>query len=113
MAQASSKPPIQLVVIELFGDEVVVPPVSLALAGGNSVKITNHLRKEVTVFHNGNLAAPMPSFALPPKASGPPPSVTYPVSPGSDGSGSVFDLHFEASRIRALGAPGDPTIIIL
>ena len=112
MAQESGKPPIQLVVIELFGDEVVVPPVSLALAGGNSVKITNHLRKEVQVFHQGHLSAPSDPFTLPPKTTGPT-SVTYPVSPGSDASGSVFDLHFEASRIRAFGAPGDPTIIIL
>ena len=109
---AQLKPPMPLIVLELFKQEVVVPPVSLAQAGGNSVTITNHLEKPVTVTHNGHLDAPDP-FTLPAKGSGAPPNVTYDVSRSSDTPGSVFSLHFEGSVVRALGFAGDPTIIIL
>lgn len=109
---AQLKPSLPLVVLELFEQEVVVPPVSMSQAGGNSVTITNHLDKPVEVTHNGHLVAPDP-FTLPAKGAGAPPRVTYEVNPNSDTSGSVFSLHFEASIVKALGFAGDPTIIIL
>ena len=109
---AAESKSIHLVVLELFKQEVVVPPVSMSVAGGNSVTITNHLDKRVTVTHNGHLDAPDP-FTLPAKGSGAPPKVTYDVNRNSDTPGSVLSLHFEGSVVRALGFAGDPTIIIL
>ena len=103
---------IHLVVLELFGKETVVPPVSMAVAGGNSVKITNHLKKPLTVTHSGHLVGSDP-FTVPAKGSGAPPSETRDISAGSDTPGSVFQINIAASRILAFGAPGDPTIIIL
>ena len=111
---AQARSTIHLVVLEMFKDEVVVPPVSLSAAGGNQVTIKNHLDKPVTVTHGGNLDAPSPSFTIPARTGGgPPPEVTYPVNSASDRPGSVFQLHFDASIVRGFGAPGDPTIIIL
>jgi hypothetical protein len=104
---------IHLVVLDLFNQEVVVPPVSMSTAGGNSVTITNHLDKPVTVKHGGHLDAPSDPFTVPAKGAGGPGKVTYAVNANSDRAGTIFSLHFEASIVRALGFSGDPTIIIL
>lgn len=107
-----SKAPIKFVVFNLKGDEVAFPPAAMEDAGGNRVTIVNMIEKQLTVYHGGNLNATDP-FTVPARSGGGPPRVTKDISANSDKSGTVFSLRIEASIVRALGGPGDPTIIIL
>ena len=109
---AESKAPILLGVVDLDGEELAYPPVSVASAGGNRVAITNTLKKTLTVYHGGNLDAADP-FTVPARGSGAPPRVTYDVAANSDRAGTIFQIRIEASYVKAFGAAGDPTIIIL
>jgi hypothetical protein len=102
----------KFIVLELFGNETVIPPFGMERADGNSVEIINHLRKPLTVTHSGHLTCEDP-FTVPARGSGRPPSVTCDIAPQSDTPGTVFQIHVEASRVPAFGSPGDPTIIIL
>ena len=112
MIQAQSgKDPIRFTVLPI-GEEIVWPPFGISEAGGNSVEVRNLLKKPLTVSHGGHLNAPDP-FTVPAHVSGPPPAVTHPVSAASDVPGSIFQIHIEASPVRAFGLAGDPTIIIL
>ena len=108
-----SKSPIGFVVFALGDDEVAYPPVAIQDAGGNRVRISSMLDKELTVYHDGNLDAPSDPFTLPARGTGAPPKVTYDINTNSDQPGTSFSLRFEASIVRAFGGPGDPTIIIL
>jgi hypothetical protein len=112
MAQEGSKPPIPFVVLSILDQEVVWPPVGTGTAGGNSVSVTNTLDKPLTVTHGGHLDAADP-FTVPARGQGGPPRVTHAIKPQSDVSGTIFQLHIEASVVRAFGIAGDPTIIIL
>lgn len=107
-----SKPPIQFIVVKFGGDEVVYPPVATAAAGGNSVTVSNTLKKEVKVTHFGHLDAPDP-FTIPAHNTGAPPQKTHAITASSDVPGKIFQLKVEASFVMAFGGGGDPTIIIL
>ena len=102
----------RFVVFEIDSDEVAYPPVAVEDAGGNKVTISNMIRKQLTVYHDGNLDADDP-FTVPARDIGGPPKVTCDVKADSDKPGKTFTLRIEASVVRALGGPADPTIIIL